>query len=259
MCSSSAQSSQTRSDGTDIHQLSPEINNIQKAFFKYKMAVYQYAKSVCGIDSYIQKLFRHMQVQEYIEGKVDELYKTVTLHVDFLNCELLSLILEECNRINGDVETKERTIVDTVKAEYDEAFSKFAQLKAASVVDGLGELHAPFQDGVYSSLKIKIEESFGTFTIDLIFHFRKTIRDVFDIPREVLLQVSKLNEEGSIEITFKVIGIIADKAFEIDPGKRKKLAEENISMVEYAGKMCYHLTADQVNLHLIRPLCFKFH
>ena len=228
--------------------LSVETERIRVAFNAYGMAVYRYAKSVTGISSHLKQMLR-LDSQAYTDlTTFDEIYNTVTKGTDFLNFEPLKRVLDECNHINRNEQEVNRAAAMRAQSLYEGVFKKFAQLRVFSFVDGLRELRPPIQEGTYDKLKVKIEECFRKFIVDRFYHFKQVIREVLGIPERVFLRVTDV-KGGCIEITFEIIGNISDRVFELDIEKKRALASNNISMLEYAGKVhycCCNLFSDEV-------------
>ena len=224
-----------------------ETESLKQAFTDYGLAVHRYAKSIEGIKgSLVEIVELQGQAHAISETNFDDLYRAARKGANFLNCEPLKCILRECNQISGKVPALSE------EEKYEEAFRRFAQYRVFSFMGGLQEC-LPIQEGTYKSLKIKVEEDVRTFVVDRIYHFKRVIRETLGIPKQVFLQVTDI-QEGCIEITFNVVGnIVAHSTLEMDKMKKKALAFNNISMLEYCGDVyycCCELLAVEVNKHL---------
>ena len=220
-----------------------QTESLKETFTKYAMEVYYCARAINGVVFPLKNLFRFRypeRVSTTDMSNFEVIYEALTKDVDFLNFDLLGDILKACNNVAGNEHSHKQRSAQAKKEQYEKAFYKFAQLRIFSAVGSLRKLLPPIQEGEYPKLKIKVEENFEAFVIDRAEKFRDKIRGILHLPsaEKVCLRLTDI-EQGCVEITFELIGKIDDKVFEMDASKKRALASNNISLLEYAGKVYY--------------------
>ena len=93
---------------------------------------------------------------------------------------------------------------------------------------------------------LKIEEYSKTFRVERILQLKCVVKKILNIPEWVLLRVVSLNK-GCVEIRFEVIGSFD---FDVSLDQRQDLISNNITLLEYAGKVhycCCELLEDEVH------------
>ncbi len=186
------------------------------------------------------------------------LYNEVTSGASPIDYEILSSLFEKLllGDRNNDTELKKEA--NTKSDKYVDAFRKFAQYRVFSSQVDLIEERPPIQDEeglhVYKELKLKVEEDSQTFRVERIPQLKCVVKKILKIPECVQLRVVRINK-GCVEISFEVIGSFD---FDLNLDQRQDLISNNITLLEYAGKVhycCCELLQDEVHNYLGYFLC----
>ncbi len=227
-----------------------ETEKLRNEFENFGYAVYLYARSIRGVENILKQILR-------LRGKVTDsndfelLYNEVTSGASPIDYEILSSLFEKLvlGDINNDTELKKEANIKSDK--YLDAFRKFAQHRVFSASQGdLIEERPPIQDEeglqVYKELKLKVEEDSQTFRVERIPQLKCVVKKILNIPECVQLRVVRINK-GCVEISFEVIGSFD---FDLNLDQRQDLISNNITLLEYAGKVhycCCELLQDEVH------------
>ncbi len=219
--------------------LAEETESIEHEYTTLSLAVYHWAKSIQGIEGSLKQILRSRR-QSVESESFDSLYNSVTTGVDFINYEsLVDHVMETCREMKDDSEKAHRLQkkAEDAAKKYENAFQEFAQLRIFSHPNSVQELCCQGMNS-RKELKLKIEEDFQRFPFKRIAHFKKVLRKLLNLPHNVLLRVTSV-EQGCVEISFEVVGSFPEESLKLSMEQKSALLAENITLLEYAGRVHY--------------------
>ncbi len=236
------------------YHLIEETETTKHEFITFSMAVYHWAKSIQGIEGSLKQIVRHHPLPVKSES-FDDLYDSATTGIDFINYESLEdHVMKACREANDHSENAlrlQKEAEDALK-KYETVFQEFAHLRIFSHPSSVQELCSDSQRvGSGKKLKLKIEEDFQTFIVKRISHFKKVLQKLLNLPQNVRLRVTSV-KQGCVEITFEIIGYFPEDSLHLSMEQKKALIVENITLLEYAGKVhycCCELMDEEVNMY----------
>ncbi len=243
--------------------LAEETESIQHKFTSYSMSVYHWAKSIRGIDDSLKQILRTRQ-QTIRSDNFEDLYASVTAGIDFINYESLDdHVMEACRNAsdNGEKSLRLQKKAEDAAKTYENSFREYSQLRVFLLPSSVRDICSDNQEVTSrKELKIKIEEDFRKFPLKRIAHFKKVVRKLLNLPHDVLLRVTSV-EQGCVEMSFEIVGAFPGELLNLSLEQKKALVAENITLMEYAGMMqycCCELLDNEVgNLNSCYPWCFN--
>ncbi len=221
-----------------------ETKKLLDAFVNFGYCVYVYAQSIePGVENNLKQILK-LRGKETDSNEFEVLYNKVIAGANPIDYEILSSLLDKLSRDDRNVTVKKGEASSSFK-KYLDAFRKFAQYRVFSSQGNILEERLPIQEGVYTELMLKIEEEPEKFLIERIPQVKCVVKNILNIPEWVQLRVLRL-KQGCVEIRFEVIGSFD---FDLSLDQRQDLISNNITLLEYAGKVhycCCELLADEV-------------
>ncbi len=207
--------------------------------------MYHFAESEFPLVENCLKQILELRGHSSCSSDFEVIYKQAKSGADFLNFEPLTCILKACTTAcRGHTKTSLHKEAEAAALEYEQKFQRFAEYRVRTLAgDNIPEIFTTLGD--HKELKLKIEEDFLRFPLSRIFYFKRIVRRVLKIPKEVLLRVASV-QEGCVEVTFQ-LGSLLNLELTVD--QKKILASHKISMLTYDGKVeycCCHLFNDEV-------------
>ena len=179
------------------------------------------------------------------------MYASVTAGIDFINYESLEdHVMETCRNASdyGEKSLRLQKKAEDAAKKYEDAFREYSQLRVFLLPSSVRDFCSDSQVTSRKELTIKIEEEFRRFSLKRITHFKKVVRKLLNLPRDVVLRVTSV-EQGCVEMRFEIVGAFPDELLNLNLEQKKALVAENITLMEYAEMMrycCCELLEDEV-------------
>ncbi len=223
-----------------------ETKKLKNEYESFAYAVYLYAKSIHGIEDILKRI---LKIREKFtdSNEFEYLYDEVTAGANPIDYDIMSSLFDKLLKEDRNNETEHKDKAKSSFEKYHDAYQKCSQYRVFSSQGDILEERPPIQQGVYKMLMLKVEETSQTFRFERILQLKYVVKRILKIPEWVQLRVVSLNE-GCVEISFEVIGSFD---FDLNLDQRQDLISNNITLLEYAGKVhycCCELLQDEVQI-----------
>ena len=219
-------------------KLSAETDIVKTEYQRFGMAVFNFAKLLPNILKRMLK-FRGQNADVL---DFDAVFDRATEGADFVNYEVLNVIVEACSSACiGESKAELQCKAEAAKSacdRYQDVFLKYAQHRVFSVCGQLQEMSSASSKENHKELMIKIEEELKSFLIERVFNFKIAIKRILKFPDYVFLRVVLVNA-GCVELTFQLYGEALDSPLELSLDQKRALATCRISLLKYSGKVEY--------------------